>query len=84
MVDAPTVIPAKAALFSYNQLIKRRKYWIAESSFVPSYVPFLADIDGLLRTLAHVALRFLHPMLDVDPLQGLGHSSVFAWVSTSG
>ena len=22
-------------------------------------------------------------MLDVDPLQGLGHSSVFAWVSTS-
>ena len=54
------------------------------SPFVPSYVPFLADVDGLLRTLEHVALRFLHPMLDVDPLQGLGHSSVFARVPASG
>ena len=78
------VIPAKASLSSYNVLIKRRNHWIAGSLFVPSYVPFLADVGGLLRTLAHVAPRFLHPMLDVDPLQGLGHSSAFAWVSTSG
>ena len=80
----PTVIPAEAARNSYKALIKRQNIWIAGSLFVPSYVPFLADVDGLIRTLAHVALRFLHQMLDVDPLQGLGHSSVFAWVSTSG
>ena len=84
MVDATTVIPAKAARDSYKALIKRQNIWIAGSLFVPSYVPFLADVDGLWRTLAHVALRFLHPMLNVDPFQGLGHSSVFAWISTSG
>ena len=78
------VIPAKAALSSYNELINRRNHWIVGSPFVPSYVPFLADVDGLLRTLAHVALRFLHPMLDVDPLQSPGHSSVFARVPAIG
>ena len=77
-------MPAKAARSSYKALIKSQNIWIAGSLFVPSYVPFLADVDGLLRTLAHVALRFLHQMLDVDPLQGLGHSSVFARVPASG
>ena len=46
------IIPAKASLSSYKQLIRRRNHWIAGSPFVPSYVPFLVDVDGLLRTLA--------------------------------
>ena len=83
-IGRTTVIPAKAALSSYKVLIKSRNHWIVGSLFALSYVPFLADVDGLLRTLAHVALRFLHQMLDVDPLQGLGHSSVFARVPASG
>ena len=50
----PTVIPAKASLSSYKQLIRRRNHWIVGSPFVPSYVPFCG---GRWRTFTHSSAR---------------------------